>query len=38
MDSGVNLGMTILDDGSKALSVDEEIAQKDIAKLVAESL
>ena len=30
--------MTMLDDGAKALSVDEKIARKDIAELVAESL
>ncbi|MBI5651758.1 MAG: (Fe-S)-binding protein [Chloroflexi bacterium] len=30
--------MTMLDDGAKALEVDEKIARKDIAELVAESL
>jgi len=30
--------MTMLDDGAKALSVDEKIARKDIAELVAEAL
>ena len=30
--------LTMLDDGAKALSVDEKIARKDIAELVAESL
>ncbi|MBI5303005.1 MAG: 4Fe-4S dicluster domain-containing protein [Chloroflexi bacterium] len=30
--------MTMLDDGAKALSVDEQIARKDIAELVAEAL
>jgi Fe-S oxidoreductase len=30
--------MTMLDDGAKALSVDEKIARKDIAELVAEVL
>jgi len=30
--------MTMLDDGAKALSVDEKIARKDIAELVVESL
>ncbi len=30
--------MTMLDDGTKALSVDEKIARKDIAELVAEAL
>jgi len=30
--------MTMLDDGAKALEVDEKIARKDIAELVAEAL
>lgn len=30
--------MTMLDDGAKALQVDERLARKDIAELVAEAL
>jgi hypothetical protein len=30
--------MMMLDDGAKALSVDEKLARKDIAELVAEAL
>jgi hypothetical protein len=30
--------MTMLDDGAKVLAVDEKLARKDIAELVAEAL
>ena len=30
--------MTMLDDGAKALEVDEKLARKDIAELMAEAL